>query len=75
MTRDIDLELQENRTTLYLLQAVVSTSRIELVHQNARNMNELELLDVPHVTLAQYQHDERFKDILIRIRIFISKYY
>ena len=44
----------------------LQADRIELVDQIGRNMNEL---------TAQYEHDERFKDILIRIRNFISKYF
>ena len=38
----------------------------QLVNQFGQNMNEF---------TAQYEHDERFKDILIRIRNFISKYF
>ena len=44
----------------------LQADRMELVNQIGHNMNEL---------TAQYQHDERFKDILIRIRNFISKYF
>ena len=44
----------------------LQADRIELVDQIGRNMNEL---------TAQYEHDERFKDIMMRIRNFISKYF
>ena len=41
--------------------------RIQLVDEIARDINEF---------TAQFEHDERFKDILIRIRsIFRSKYF
>ena len=38
----------------------------QLVNQFGQNMNEF---------TAQYEHDERFKDIMMRIRNFISKYF